>query len=162
MLKHARRSLLVGAVATLAACQPAPQAATPAAPVEGTYTFAEDLAGQPRLTGTAITGEIRLLRDTVLLYTQNGSCRLVPPSVPNVEHYYLNFDCSGFSVAVDSRDPLSRSRYSMTTTVMQNKTVCIAWGVDAKGNPICIQTGIQSVPASVTRSGYLHFHLKTS
>jgi hypothetical protein len=162
MLKLGTRLLFVATAATLAACQPAPQSATPAAPARGTYTFEEHLTGEPTVTQTTLTGEIRLLRDTVLLYTQNGSCRLVPPSVPNVEHTYLSFDCSGFWVSVDPRDPLNRSRYSMTTSVMRNKTVCIAWGVDAKGNPICIQTGIQSVPSSVTRSGYLHFHVKTS
>ncbi len=161
MLKHGTRSVLVVAAATLMACQLVPQSATPVAQLRGTYTFTEYVAAQGTVSGTSIAGEIRFLRDTVLLDTQSGSCRLLPPVEPN-DARIMHFDCPTFNLAVDRRDPLHQSMYSMITSVVVNRTVCTVWGVDAKGNPICVQTGIQSVPTSVRRTGYLHYHPKTT
>lgn len=159
MRKPETRSLLVAVGVILTACQQAPAPVTPVAKLQGTYTFNERLAGSTLVPGTTIAGEIRFLRDTVLLDTQEGSCRFLRPDYP-AGVQTIAFSCPGFWIDVDRRDPLNRSTYRMVTPVVENHTVCTVYGVDAKGNRICIQTGIQSTATSVTRSGYLRLHLK--
>ena len=154
--RRSSASILVAAVG-LAACQQAAPAPIPISPVRGDYSFTERLPAQGNVDATAIKGVVSFLADTLYLDTEAGSCRLVPPPAPE-QAVNAHFDCPGFTIVIDRRDPLNNSTYRMVSATTVTHTVCIEWGVDAKGNPICIQSGIEAAPTSITRSGPLHFH----
>ena len=69
------------------------------------------------------------------------------------------FKCEGVSnvedmtLSFDRRDPITRSSWSGTVRALVKESECTQYGVDARGNRICVASRIMSVERTGTVGG---------
>ena len=143
------RLTTVAATVALAACPTHPSATAPAAPGrEGIYTFAERI---PR-TGEPIVGKVVILPDTVTVDLSPRPCRYDQPASRDAVVY----QCGGFALWLDRRDPVGKSFYRARRTVMEPHPECTRLDVRPNGDRVCLVYEDRPVEQTVDLTGPLH------
>ncbi len=147
---------LATAAAVLAACHRAAPSVAPVSDPVGLYTFEEDLTAPSGLGGHTIAGELRILPDSFTVDSRYGACRR-PANDPQ-GLAVVNFTCPDFSLAINRRDPLGKTMYTVTTVETVHRTECTRYEVDENGRKICVERGDKIEEKNVPRSGRVHLH----
>lgn len=136
---RARPLALCLASAALAACRPG---STPQ-PSAAVWSFANyDFTF--RNGSTVVSGVLEVREGVIAVKPRDGHCFL-DRSAP-AEDQWTIFKCDvtpgieGLTLRIDPRDPEGRSRWSGTTRSMGNRSECIAYTTDERGQRICTAT----------------------
>jgi hypothetical protein len=123
----------------LTACRPGP-IPQPSAAV---WSFA-DYDFTLRNGSMVITGVLEVREGVIAVKPRDGQCFL-DQSAPKQDQWTV-FKCDvtpgieGLTLSIDPRDPEGRSRWSGTTRTMGNRSECIAYTTDERGQRICTAT----------------------
>jgi hypothetical protein len=150
-----KRWLTVLSMAAIAGCASSGASTTttsqPVGPVEGTYDYTAPLPGQQ------VTGQLRVLGDTIIVMPTNDYCQpVLGPPMPLV----IRYTCNGpgryesMTLTLDRRNPVQFSKWAASFRVQKQRQVCVRYEMRS-GQQVCAQTGYEPYEDVESRSGTL-------
>jgi hypothetical protein len=107
---------------------------------------------------TTVVGMLQSRGGTMTVTPRDGSCYKDTMARPDPEA--VLFTCDGVSdrlhqvkLRIDPWDPPARSRWSATVRALVPQIECTAYGVDSRGNRICIASRTITVESEGTTGG---------
>ncbi len=101
-----------------------------------------------------IRGRVAMTHDSVYVDADAGPCTYDPASQTSVRIIY---HCNDVTFLFDRDDPLNRSTYSTTGTVIEHQTNCARYKTDTQGRQTCIQQQTDNIEHQIAVNGKLHF-----
>ena len=123
----------------------------------GTYDY---FVSAPR---HEVRGVIRVQPDTVIVQPNEGYCR---PSFSPTSFETVQFDCDGvedfdtFKLYIDRRRPAQMSKWSATSKVQRERTICLQYVTNSQGQRTCTQYGKELYDEVVLHSGGVRTRLQ--
>lgn len=130
--------------AGLAACRGAARTDTGGPQfAEGVYDF------HVGVRGASVRGNFAISGTSIVFTAPDGSCQQPPQETTTRVVEYRTVVCEAtaglqnLTFHISLREPMRRSRWSASYSVIARRTVCEAMSVDRNGRDVCLRTGIQ-------------------
>jgi hypothetical protein len=118
----------------------------------GVYRFTE----HPAQLRTPIQGRLFITHDSVVVEAEPGPCRY---DVHSASSGPIVYQCADVTLSFDRLDPVGKSTYRTTTTVMDRRTTCARYATDSSGRQVCVQQQTETNERQVPVTGTLHLEI---
>ena len=108
-------------------------------------------------------GVLFVLPDTILVTPNNEFCQL-PREAPSLET--MRYECVGIQdydhvvLRIDRRNPVTSSKWTAYYTVRRQRTVCVQYGVNARGQRVCVAYQTETYEEPHTLTGVLRVRVR--